>query len=90
MSVDARLHVRATRCAGHHRTPLLDQAAVERPGAWRWAARLRRTVLLLVGARLGLDSDSDDAEAEPARRRARLARAAAVGALIGGAVPYRE
>jgi hypothetical protein len=45
MSVDARLHVRATRCAGHHRTPVLDQAAVERPG---------------------------------------------VGALIGGAVPYRE
>lgn len=71
-----------------HRTPLLDQAAVERPGVWRWAARLRRTVLLLVGDRLGLDSDF--ADEDPAGHRDRLARAAAGGGLVGGAVPYAE
>ncbi|MEU4746318.1 hypothetical protein AB0G02_38470 [Actinosynnema sp. NPDC023658] len=67
-----------------HRTPLLDHVAVERPGVWAWAARRRRTVLLLVGAHLDLN------EPDPVRHRELLVGVAAAGALVGGAVPYAE
>ncbi|QFZ19785.1 hypothetical protein [Saccharothrix syringae] len=62
-----------------HRTPLLDRAAVARPGVWSWAAGRRRAVLLLVGADLELGAPD---------HHALLARAAAGGTLAGGAVPY--
>ncbi|MFI9011536.1 hypothetical protein ACIGNX_30305 [Actinosynnema sp. NPDC053489] len=67
-----------------HRTPLLDHLEVDRPGVWRWAARLRRTVLVLVG------SDLDLAAPDPARHRELLVAAASGGTLAGGAVPYAE
>ncbi|MGW4110529.1 hypothetical protein ACWEFJ_06580 [Actinosynnema sp. NPDC004786] len=67
-----------------HRAPLLDHAAVERPGVWGWAARSRHAVLLFVGAGLELD------DPDPARHRASLVKAAAAGGLAGGAVPYVE
>ncbi|MEV0678770.1 hypothetical protein AB0I60_19860 [Actinosynnema sp. NPDC050436] len=66
-----------------HRVPLVDHAPVELPGVWRWAARRRGAVLVLLGKDLGV------AEPEPARR-ALLARAAAAGSLAGGAVPFAE
>ncbi|KOV87901.1 hypothetical protein [Nocardia sp. NRRL S-836] len=75
---DARITLTFAR-----RTVLLD-APVELPGVWRWAARRRGAVLLLVGA------DLDLADPDPGRRRDRLAAIAARGALLGAAVSFES
>ncbi|ROP35752.1 hypothetical protein [Saccharothrix texasensis] len=65
-----------------HRRPLLDAVPVEQPDAWRWAARRRGAVLLLLGDHVGLT------EPDPAHRRTLLAAAASRGALAATAAPF--
>ncbi|MBW4718544.1 hypothetical protein [Saccharothrix obliqua] len=67
-----------------HRTPLVADAPVPLPDVWRWAARRRGAVLVLLGDALGL------VRPEPGPRRAHLLAAAAAGCLAGGAVVFEE
>lgn len=62
------------------RTPLVREAGLDLPGAWRWAARRRAAVVLVAGERLGLTGS----------RPTPLSTLAEAGELAAGAIPFTE